>query len=525
MTGSRQKNFNRGLNLDRRRFMASGAGFGLAGALALRGAGAYASDAPDKGGVFRLGMIEGETTDTLDPRTTNTTYMAHINLQLRNCLVEIGPNMSLLPELAEEFQPRDNGKSWAFKIRTGVEFHNGKPLTAEDVVYSINLHRGPDSTSGAKALLDAVTDIRVEDGQWVVFSLENANVDFPYVLADYHLVIVPDGTTDFSDGMGTGGYVLEAFKPGVVTRARRNPNYWKDGRAHFDAVETIAISDATARINALLSDAVDAIIQVGYDAAGPMARKDDLQLIEVPSTQHVVLPMRMDTPPFDNLDLRLALKYAIDREHILEAVLGGHGTLGNDHPIAPVNRYYADDIPMRAYDPEKAKYLLQKSGHDTIDLTLDASDAVLGFGVDLAVLLKESASKAGINVNIRRNPSDGYWSNVWLEKPWFEGFWAGRPTADWMFTQAYAAEAPWNEARWKNPRFNELLVNARAELDEGKRAAMYHEMQLLCRDDAGSIIPIFTNILDAANSRVRYDGLASNLAGDGARCAERWWFA
>lgn len=516
-------NRTRPCSVNRRTVLLGTAALGLAAGVGFTPMRAHA-DESKKGGTFRLGMIEGETTDTLDPRLTSTTYAAHVSLQLRNCLVEIGPGMALIPELAEGFEARSGASSWAFRIRKGVTFHNGKALSVADVIYSMSLHRGEASTSGAKSLLATVKDIRA-DGDSVVFTLDGPNADFPYVLADYHLVIVPEGATDFSDGMGTGGYILESFQPGILTRVRRNPNYWKAGRAHFDTVETISIADPIARNSALVGGAVDAIIQADPKTANLLASRSGLQLIEVKGTQHVTLAMRVDTAPFDNQDLRLALKYAIDREQLVKTLLKGRGTVGNDHPISPANRYHAASLEQRTYDPDKARFHFKKAGLSDVRLSLNASDAILGFGVDMAAVFQQSAANAGINFEIQRNPVDGYWDSVWLAKPWFEGFWAGRPTADWMFTQGYAAEARWNEAKWKNPRFNELLVAARAELDETRRGEMYGEMQALCRDDGGSIIPFFTNILDAATDKVKFGPLASNLAGDGARCGERWWFA
>lgn len=508
------------LPLNRRQVLA-----GAVGLLATASFGAFPSPTYGKtpGGRFRLGMVEGQTTDTLDPQFANTTFAAHINFQLRNCLVEIGPDFELIPELAESFEPRDGAKKWAFKLRKAVTFHDGRMLRPEDVLYSINLHRSEDSKSGARALLKPVVDI-VKDGDTVIFTLDGANADFPYVLADYHLVIVPEGTTDFSAGIGTGGYVLQEFDPGVRSLVKRNPNYWKTDRAHFDEVEMINLADATARSSALISGNLDAIIQADFKTADRLKQLPGLQLVEVVGTQHITMPMLVDTAPFDNLDVRLAIKYALDREHLVKTVLSGHGVVGNDHPIAPVNRFYAKDIPLRAYDPEKARFHLKKAGHERLKVQLHASDTILSLGIDSAVLYQADAAKAGIDIEVKREPSDGYWDNVWLSKPWYQGFWAGRPTEDWMFTQAYAAESSWNEAHWKNERFNVLLKEARGELDTGKRRDMYGEMQLLCRDDGGSVVPMFTNIVDAASRKIGFGKVAANLGGDGARCAERWWF-
>jgi peptide/nickel transport system substrate-binding protein len=451
-------------------------------------------------------------------------FMAHLNFQLRNCLVEISPDFEAIPELAEKFEPRDGAREWAFKLRKGVEFHDGKTLTSEDVIYSINLHRAKDSKSAAKALLKSVSDISV-DGDWIVFSLDSANADFPYVLADYHLVIVPAGAQDFGKGIGTGGYSLDQFDPGVRSLVKRNANYWKADRANFAEVEMLNIVDPFARSTALLGGSVDAIVQAELKTVSRLQNVSDLQLIEGVGTQHMTMPMRVDTAPFDNVDVRLAVKYACDREQLVKTVLFGHGVAGNDHPIAPVNRYFASDIPVRTYDPDKARFHLKKAGRDRLGVQLHASDTVLGIGVDSAVALQASAAKAGIDIEVVREPADGYWDRVWLNEPWYEGFWAGRPTEDWMFTQGYAADASWNEGHWKNERFNTLLRQARGELDTEKRREMYREMQLLCRDDGGSLIPMFINVVDAATRRIAFNKVGTNLDGDGARCAERWWFA
>lgn len=474
-------------------------------------------------GRFRLGMVEGQTTDTLDPQLAGTMFIAHLNFQLRNCLVEIGPDFEAFPELADEFEALDGARSWAFRVRRGVEFHNGKPLTPEDVAYSINLHRSTDSKSGAKALLKSVVDLRI-DGDRVLFDLDSPNADFPYVLADYHFVVVANGTIDFRDGNGTAGYKLQEFDPGVRALAVRNPNYWKSDRAHFEEVETINIVDPSARSSALLGGSVDAIVQADLKTADRLKAMPNLQLIENVGTQHITLPMRVDTAPFDSNDVRLAIKYAIDREQLVQTVLRGHGVPGNDHPIAPVNKFYANDIPIRAYDPEQSRFHLRKAGLDRLKVQLHASDTVLGLGVDTALLYQANAAKAGIDIEVVREPADGYWDRVWLNKPWYQGFWAGRPTEDWMFTQGYAADAPWNEAHWKDERFNVLLRQARGETDGAKRRDMYREMQLICRDQGGSVIPIFTNVIDAATHEIGFGKIASNLGGDGARCAERWWF-
>jgi peptide/nickel transport system substrate-binding protein len=205
-------------------------------------------------------------------------------------------------------------------------------------------------------------------------------------------------------------------------------------------------------------------------------------------------------------------------------VLNGHGYLGNDHPLGKANRFYAD-LPQRDYDPEKAKHHLKKAGKENLKVNLSASDAAFVGAVDAAVLFKEQAAKAGIDVNVVREPADGYWSDVWLKEPFCTSYWGGRPTADWMFQVAYAAGASWNATNWEHPRFNTLLQEARAELDADKRQDMYTEMQQILRDEGGVIIPMFANYIMGLSEEVQTGQMAANWDLDGLKCVERWWFA
>jgi peptide/nickel transport system substrate-binding protein len=308
---------------------------------------------------------------------------------------------------------------------------------------------------------------------------------------------------------------------------KRNPNYWKEDRAHFDDVELIGINDIAARMNAIVAGEVDAISRADLKSL-PLLQKriDEIAIEEVTGTQHYTMPMFTDTPPFNDNNVRLALKHAIDRKALVRTVLFGHGVPGNDNPITPANRYYAADIPVREYDPDKAKHYLKQAGHDTLQVNLSAADAAFLGALDTAILFKEQAAKAGIDVNVVREPDDGYWTDVWLKKPFVMCFWGGRPTEDWMFSQVYAKDAPWNDTHWKNERFNQLLAEARPELDENKRRALYHEMQLILRDEGGVIVPMYANYVFARSTKVaRGKAIAANWELDGWKCIERWWFA
>ena len=200
--------------------------------------------------------------------------------------------------------------------------------------------------------------------------------------------------------------------------------------------------------------------------------------------------------------------------------------MNNDSPIGPANRFYNSDVVQKTYDPDKAKHHLKKAGLDKLSVDLSSSDAAFAGAVDAAVLYREQAKAANIDITVLREPNDGYWSNVWMKKPFCMCYWGGRPTEDWMFSTAYSDGAKWNDAFWKHPKFNELLLAARAELDEAKRREMYGEMQQIVSYEGSTIIPMFNNFIFASTDKVSQpDKLGANWQMDGNRAALRWWFS
>ncbi len=515
----------------RRNFMqmATAAGVAAVSAEALWAGAAKA--APKKGGHYIQALTGGGTKDVLDPAQTLDSYMINVSSgQLRNNLTEISPTGDLAAELATEWEGSDGGKKWVFKIRQGVEFHNGKTMTPEDVVASYNHHRGENTKSAASGLTKQITDVKA-DGDTVVFTLENGNADWPFIVSDYHLTICPaksDGTMEWETGVGTGGYKLESFEPGVNTRVVRNPNYWKEGRAWFDSIENLFIPDAGARSNALITGSIHSMSNLDLKTVHLLERNKDVMVFPITGNKHAVLPMMCDVGPFDNQDVRLALKYAIDREDVVKKILRGQGEVGNDSPIGPANIYRAtpEELPQKAYDPEKAKFHLKKAGLDSLKVQLSLADTAFEGAIDTGALFAESAKACGIEIEVVREADDSYWDNVWLKKPWCGGYWGGRPTEDWIFSQIYSAGADWNETHWNNARFNELLLIARSELDTAKRREMYVEMQQLVSEDGGALIPMFMAYTHAASNKIGLpEKIANNWELDGHKNGERWWFA
>lgn len=514
--------------VSRRRFLETAADVGVAATVMVAGvARPVLADSPKRGGALRVGLAHGSTSDSLDPGHYENGFMWTVNYMVHNNLVEKGGDGTLVPELAESWEAADGATTWVFDLRKDVEFHNGKEFDSQDVIASLNHHRGQDSTSAIKPLLALVEDMKGDGKSRVIFSLSAGNADFPATLASHGFSIKPakDGVIDPTSSVGSGGYILDRFDPGVWAKGKRNPNYWKEGRAHFDEVEIVSVADTAARTNGLITRNFHVIDRVDLRTVERTKRLPGIDIKSLAGPLHYTFPMRTDTPPFDDVNVRRALKYAVDREELVQKILYGYGTVGNDNPIGPAYYFHNPDIPQREYDPDKAKWHLQQSGLTSLKVSLSAADAAFSRAVDAAVLYQWGASKAGIEIEVVREPNDGYWSNIWMTKPWTACFWGGQPTTDTKLTIAYSADSSWNDAYWKHDRFNMLLKAARAELDESKRREMYNEMQVIIHDEGGTVVPMFANYVFAVSDQLRHSTLSSNLDLDGYKFAERWWFA
>ncbi|GMG85639.1 ABC transporter substrate-binding protein [Paralimibaculum aggregatum] len=478
---------------------------------------------------MRIGKAHGQTTDTLDPATYENGFTIALAHGVHGYLTEVASDGSLVPNVAESWEASADASTWIFKLRKGVTFHSGKALTAEDVAVSINYHRGDQSTSAAKPIVSAISEIRTEGDDTVVFVLDAGNADFPFVLSDYHLIIGPakDGKLDWRSGDGCGAYKIDRFDPGVTAELSKNPDHWDAAnRGWFEKIEMLALVDLNARTTALVSGDVDAIDRLDLKTVGLLKRRPGIAIQSVAGNQHYTFAMDCRKEPFSDVNVRLALKYGINRQELVDKILFGYGAMGNDHPIGPGQRFHNKDLPQRTYDPDKAKFHLKEAGLDGLNVRLSAADAAFGGAVDAAVLYQNSAADAGITIDVNRVPNDGYWSDVWMKHEFSAVYWGGRPVEDQMFSTAYQTGAAWNDSFWSNARFDELLLAARAELDEDKRRAMYYEMQEIVSNDGGVVVPMFASFVFALSDKIAHgDTFGTNWDLDGERWMERWWFA
>ena len=465
---------------------------------------------PKKGGHIKLGLGDGNTGDSLDPTTYVARFLLIAGYFWGNALVRPDANMNLEAELAESWEVSKDAKTWVFKLRKGVEFHNGKSLTADDVIWSINRHRAEEAASGLRGFMAQIAEFKATGSHEFTFVLEQPNVDWPYVLTDYHLQIQPEGApTD--KGIGTGPYVYEDFDPGVRLLMKRNANYWNSDAAHFDSVEALAINDPTARVSALQTGDVDFISAVATKVAKLLEREFTIHRVD--STWFNEFIVHTDTPPFDDNNMRLALKHAIDREEILDKVNFGAGLVGNDHPVPRSFRFYASDLPQRPYDPDKAKFYYKKTGHSGKLPPLHVSSVAFNGAIETAELFQRHAAKAGIAFDVQHAPDDGYWAKTWDQQPFFASTWAGRATEDQILSAGYHSESGYNETNWNRLDVNKMLLDARKELDEAKRRQIYHDLQEVVSNEGGATIPVFRQLLFGSSKKLA--GFLTSPFGDG----------
>lgn len=473
---------------------------GLAAGMTVGGASGV-TGRPKAGGRIRIASTNASTADTLDPAkgSTATDYIRHY--MLYSGLTQFDGQLRGQPGLADRIVSQDN-IVWNIRLRRGVHFHNGKPLTAADVIFSLLRHRDPAAGSKVKTVADQFAGARQTGPLELQLRLTGPNPDLPAILAVSHFLIVENGRRDFNKANGTGPYTLHEFAPGIRTIVRKNRNYWKPGRPYLDEIELIAIPDEISRVNALLSGDVQMVNAVGPGSVKRVRATSTHSIMEIPSGLFTNLIMRRDNPVTANPDFVLAMKYLQDRELIKRALFRGFATIANDQPISPADPNFNPHIPQRPFDPDRAKFLLKRSGLLGVRLPVYAAP-VANASIDMGTVLQEHAAQIGLKLAINRVPSDGYWATHWMRHPMTFGNTNQRPTTDMMFSLFFQSKAPTNETGWNNARFDRLLLEARSTTDAALRKEIYGDMQWIIHEHGGLAIPTFISLLDGYDRRLK----------------------
>ena len=480
--------------------MAAGATATAAGSVFTGARDAWAAT-PKRGGKLTFAIDVHGPEDTLDPALYLATIDYFRGRMFYGSLVRLKDDLSWEPELAEMVDSNADATEWTFKLRKGVEFHNGKEMTADDVLYSMNRHLGADSVSSGATLVNMIESWEKVNEHEVRAKLGSPNADLPTALGTFQFKIIQDGWTDFSTTVGTGPYKVKEFKPGVRAIGVNFENYWGEG-GYLDELEHFAIGDPVARVNAFLSGDVDAISAIPPKSIPTIEAAEGKELWSVESGQFINIAARLDMAPSNNPHLIKAMQYLMDRERVVRGVLKEQGSLGNDQPIGPVYFDHCAEIPQRELDPDKAKFHLEKSGIGSTPIEIPVAEVATGV-VEQALILQREAKKIGLNVEVKKVVTDGYWSSVWMVAPFCVVRWNMRPTANMMLRLAYHSKAKWNESFWKNEQFDQMLDDVLSVTDPAVRKQMYCDMQTMVHETGGTILPAHLNYIDAAASYVK----------------------
>lgn len=442
--------------------------------------------------------------ESLDPMAPTRDIPA--NEMLYNGLVRLAKTeVKEEPELATSWEPNEDATRWTFHLREGVKFHNGEPFTSKDVVFSFQHALDPDLGAPVASVIGMVDveNIETPDDYTVVFPLTEPHSGFPMVLTDYRLKMLPEGSGDTigKTGIGTGPFKVEEWKvePGSVTVLVANEDYW-EGPPKLARYEIVRAAEYEARINGLLAGE--------FDMGTPRAA--DLSLFEGnPDFYTVIQPgfgtstMVMDTTtaPFDDVRVRRAMKLVVDPQEMIAVALDGLGRPACNNHVMPEDQYFLEtDCPQ---DIEGAKALLAEAGYpDGLDVTLYVS-SVDPWQIPMGIAYQEMAAKAGINVEVKQVPADGYWTDVWLKVPFCAVYWGAFRDADKVLQEFFACGSTWNDAKWCNERIQQLLSDARSTIDFEKRKEIYQEAQRIVIEESGTIVPFYRDQLGVRNIRVK----------------------
>lgn len=419
-----------------------------------------------------------------------------------NGLTRIDSNANAQPELAEAFESNTEATEWIFKIRRGVTFHDGKDLTLNDVIYSIMRHKDEAVASASKSLVTDIAEVVADGEDTIRIKLSRPNADIPVLLGTFGFMIIKDGTTDFSTAVGTGPFKVKDFRPGVRTVVSRNENYFKTGRPYVDEIEYFAIVDPVARLNALMSGDIHMMSDLRPNAIEEAEKAPGIVVFTTPCPRFVEFVMMCDRAPTSNLDLRLAIKNLLDRERVVSQILKGYGVVANDHFVMPQSELYNTSLPQRSLDLDKAKFHLKKAGMENARLELHVTEAAQN-SIEIGLLLQRDAARAGLAIDLKREPAEGYWSNIWIKRAFHAVVWNPRPTYNIMATLIWKSDSNWNDTQCKNPTLDKLIDEARATVEPGRRKELFWGIQEIIYSEGGNAIPAFVNYLDAFSSKVK----------------------
>jgi peptide/nickel transport system substrate-binding protein len=469
---------------------------------------------PKRGGQLRIGFVGGGPAETVDPHKSLSFIDAARAKNLFDKLTEFRPDMSVEYQLATSMVPNRDATVWQIKLRPGVVWHDGKPLTADDVIYTLARNLNP--KNGLQAAIDlAPIDLkrtRKAGKLEVVLALHQPIAQIPQLFAARTLSIIQNGATDFKKPIGTGPFTFVSFTPGQRSVFAKNAHYWRSGKPYVDALVMTSIPDNGARYNALLSNQIDGLENLDLATARTLAPQgfnplrsavvktsNGVQLVNAPGSNMVAMCMLTNRPPFDDVRVRQAFRLAIDRVATLRASFVGFGQLGNDVYGKGLPDYDAQ-LPQRKHDPERARALLKQAGQEGLKVSIASSKAAPGM-LESATVFADQAKAAGIQLSVEQSPADSYYTDKYLKVPFFQTQW-GTQTIESQIAESLLTGAAFNETAWARKEFDRKFALARGTRSKAKRRELFFELQKEVWDQGGYIIWGFNNWVDAVSSKV-----------------------
>lgn len=483
---------------------------GAGGVLAACGASSGSSPAttqapgagtPKRGGTLRAALSGGGTSDTLNPLApVDNVDFARI-AQLFDPLAVVDKDGGIELRLAAEITPNADATAWTIRLRPGVTFHDGKDLTADDVIYTFQQMLNPKAPSPTAAQLTPVdlAGIRKLDRLTVKVPCTTPFATFVEVLAEPPgQGVIPVGF-DVKRPVGTGPFKFESFSPGVQSTFSRNDHYWQSGLPYFDSVVISDYADETSQVNALNGGQAD-VIDLLSAASIATVKSGGGSLVISQGGAWTPFTMRVDQPPFNDVRVRQAMRLLVDRPQMRELVFGGYGLLGND-VFAIIDPAYDHQLPQRHQDLAQAKHLLKQAGRENLTVTLTTSPITAG-AVSLAQVFAQQARSAGVTVDIQQVTVTDFYGPNYLKWIFAQDFYYYNP----YFPQvsiSTLANSPYNECHFDDARYTSLYGQGLATVDDSKRYAIAHEMQLIDYEQGGYLIPFFAPTIDATAANVR----------------------
>jgi peptide/nickel transport system substrate-binding protein len=485
----------------------------LAGGGALSAATATAASAgsPKRGGTLRVGVTGGASSDTLDPNIWVTNPDGLRVFQLYDSLLAFDQNAQPQLSLAEEFTANADATEWTVRLRKGVTFHDGKPLTIEDVIFTFQRILNPKAPGlGADSMqpLD-MKNAKKLDPLTVRIPCHTPFGEFRSLQALYDFFIVPVGFNP-KRPVGTGPFKYESFEPGLQSTFVRNPNYWETGLPYVDTVVITELADETTQVNGLVSGQFDIIDALTADAV-PAVQSGGGKLLVSEGGSYTPFTMRVDQAPFNDVRVREAMRLVVDRKEMRELVFGQYGQIGNDL-FGLWDPGYDHSLPQREVDVEQARSLLKKAGHENLKVTLVTAD-IVGGAIKAAEVFAQQAAAAGVTVTLQQVPVTTFYGPNYLKWTFAQDFWIYVPYIR-NAQQALLAGAEYNECHVADPTYAKLFKVLEGTTDPQKAIELTHELQTREYEgfSSGFIIPYFQPEIDAYTSRVH--GLLTNKCGN-----------